>query len=291
MIVDRILQAAALQSAERRPPTIGAWNCGRCVRQLWYVHHGIKGEPVDARAMLVFDLGNRIEDAVLDWLEHSKIAHIRTNERRDTVEEPETGLRVRADFFFECGLFVEMTALEELGVVIYVPSQILPPRPGEFMVGEVKSMSDYAFQQAQRGIIDEAYLAQIEVYLRAYGVQHALLIAYRKETSHVAEILIARDDARWQRVKANLAAARATACPPRPYELEVACKSCNGTGKTEKRQLPHKACEGTGLESGGPYLPVFPCGYCPYKATCWGELELTFRENRPRWRIAAPVAA
>jgi hypothetical protein len=291
MIVDRILAAAAAKSKQRRPPKIGAWNVGRCVRQLWYTHHGYPSEPLDARALLVFDLGNRIEDAVLEWLEHSGVAHIRTNESRDTVEERETGLRVRADFFFECDLLPLLElAVGELGTVVYVPGDPLPPKPGELMVGEIKSMSDYAFQRAQRGHIDDAYLAQVEVYLRAYDCRHALVIAYRKETSHIAEVLVARDDARWALVKANLTAARARSAPARPYELEAHCRGCDGTGETEKRKLPHKACSGTGLEPGGPYLPVFPCGYCGWKTECWGALELVFHDGRPRWRVAKEAA-
>lgn len=288
MIVDRILSAAAAKAKQRRPSRIGAWNAGRCVRQLWYVAHGEAAEPFEARAMLVFDLGDRVEDAVLHFIEESGTVHIRTNESRDMVAVPELGdVRVRADFFFECDL-LPMTelAVQEIGTNVYVPAEERPPQPGELLVGEIKSFSDYGFAQAQRGVLDEAYLAQVEIYMRAYGTRHALVVAYRKETSHLCELLIARSDERWTWVQANVRRARGQVCPPRPYELEEHCKGCNGSGKTEKRGLSHKACDGTGLEVGGPYLPVFPCGYCPYKGPCWGDIELVFKDGKPRWRVA-----
>lgn len=292
MLIDRIMAAAGAKAQRRKQPNISAYNCGKCVRSLWYTAHGYPPEPPDARAQLLFSLGDKVEDSILDWLAETKVGHIRTNEWRDAVEMPELGGRVRSDFIFECDMFPYSGAEQaEPGTLIYIPGDVAPPQAGDLLVGEIKSMSDFAFQRAQRGLIDDAYLAQVECYLRAYDCRHALVIAYRKETSHLAEILIARSDERWAWILGRVAVARAEPCPVRPYELESACKGCGGTGKTEVRKQDHKACGGTGLEPGGPFLPSFPCGYCGWKSECWGTLELAFRDGRPRWRLASSEAA
>jgi len=285
MIVDRIVADFRVRGKERRPPRIGAWNIGRCVRALWYGEHGYPAEEFQARALMVFDLGDRVEDAILAFLEAAKIPNIRTNESRDLVHMPELGCRVRADFFFQWDLGTSLWAERELGEMIYVPSDERLPKPGDIVVGEIKSMSDYAFARAQRGDIDSAYLAQVECYMRAYNCRHALIIAYRKETSHLAEILIGRDDARWAVCIENAMQARAKEPPARPFALEERCEDCEGTGLTAVRKSPHKACVGTGKIPGGPYIPNFPCGYCAFKKPCWGSLELTFRNGHPRWRL------
>jgi hypothetical protein len=209
---------------------------------------------------MVFDLGDRVEDAVIEYLIAAGVPLIRTNEARDTVEIAEVGLRVRADAFIE----VE----------------------GEHLIVEVKSMSNFGFERAERGELDESYLIQGECYMRAYGTQKCIFVCYRKETSHLCEVLTSRDEERWEKIKSNVAVARGDEIPPRPYELDAYCKGCQGTGKTPAKGLPHKACDGTGQIPGGPFLPVFPCGYCPFKVQCWGELEFVENDGKPRWRVA-----
>jgi hypothetical protein len=231
--------------------------------------------------MLVFDLGDRVEDAIQNWLYEADIPHIRPNESRDLVEVRPPGLRVRCDFFLEADGSEYWQ--EDIAAV---PGDFPPPQKGEQLVGEVKSMSDYAFDRAKRGDIDIAYLCQMEVYTRAYNVKHALLIAYKKQTSHLCEVLYTQSEERWQWLCNNVNAARGDELPPRPYELEEKCGGCDGTGLTAKRKQPHKACSGTGKEPGGPFLPNFPCGYCGQKENCWGSLELTVnRAGQPRWKL------
>lgn len=261
MLVDLIEAELERQAAERKPTTrIGAHNAGACARKLWFAVNGYKGEPMQGRAIAIFDIGNRVEDAILEFLESAGVAHIRGTREQDAVELPELGGKVVPDFMFEHG--------------------------GETIIGEIKSMSDFAFQRAERGEVDEQYLAQVECYMRAFQTRRALLVAYRKETSHICEVLVERDDDRWAKVQANVALARQSAIPDRPYKLQVDCEDCGGSGKTPAKGLPHKACNGTGRLPYGPIIPRFPCGYCAYKGDCWGELAQAFdAKGRPVWRL------
>jgi len=295
MIVNRILAAAAQKGKQRqRPNKLGAWNAGQCVRKLWYGEHGYMPEPFDARTMMVFDLGDRVEDAIEHWLTEARIENIRANESRDLVTLPELGCRVRCDFFFQC----DIEPIWGSENMVMVPGSEPPPQPGELLVLEVKSMSDFAFDRATRGYIDPAYRAQVECYMRAYGTRHALVLAYRKETSHVVEVLVSRDNAVWGACIESARTARGGVLPPRPYRLEAACSgAATGAcveGRTPKTGKPHKNCGGSGQEPGGPFLVNFPCGFCGVKTECWsdvGELEIAFRDGKPRWRVKERKAA
>lgn len=271
MLVDKIM-AHLTEVAKNRQPIdkIGAHNAGQCPRKLWYTVHGYTPEPLQARALLVFDLGDRVEDALIRWLEETGVAHVRCTRDQDKTPLPELGGNVVPDFVFESEL---------------------DGKPA-MLVGEIKSMSGYGFARAEQGELDDAYLAQVECYMRAFDAPAALVLCYAKDTSHLHEILVRRSDERWEAVKRNVALARGDALPPAPYDLESACRGCGGSGLTPTGRQAHKACGGTGLEPGGPFIPNFPCGYCGYKSQCWGQLEMDVtRDGKPRWRLAKGAAA
>ena len=268
MLVDRIIEAAEAKAKARvQTNKIGAHNVGRCVRQLWYQVHGVEAEPMQGRAMLVFDLGDRIEQALIHLLTEAGVEGLRAADpEKDKVEVAEIGGRVIADLFFTAN--------------------------GREWPAECKSMSNFAFERAERGELDDSYLAQAEVYMRAYDVPWIPLIAYRKETSHLTEVIIKRDDSRWEMIKRNAAAAQGDTVPERPYKLAVLCEGCHGSGRTPTGKQAHSACNGTGRMQGGPYLPSFPCGYCSWKDACWGATEQVFdKNNRPKWRLAGVTEA
>lgn len=288
MIVDRIMARAAATALTRKPQRMSASSVGRCVRQCWYMEHDVAGEPLNARALLVFEIGDRVEDSVLHYIAQTDLEHLRTGGPGDTFTVPEVGFRGRPDLIFQCPT-QDWSPDTELGIMAIAPSDLLPPEPGEVVGGEVKSMADFGFARAQRGEIDEGYRAQVECYMRALNIRWWLLVAYRKETSHLCEVWIGRDDNRWQAIKEAVSIARGAEIPARPYELDERCHGAkDGTcvdGKTPGRGQLHKRCGGTGKEPGGPFIPNFPCGYCGWKEPCWGSIEMVFREGKPAWRV------
>lgn len=296
MIVERMLQNAANEAATRPLPKVAAWSVGRCIRQQWYMHQGVQGEPLPARVLMRFELGDLVETAVCQRVEDTGIDFLRTDQRKvDNLTVPGVGFRCRSDFVFSCpedlSLITGKSVLEsgDIAMVAYTDT---PPHKGEICGGEIKSMREYAFRKAQCGILDDAYLWQIECGLRALDCRWWCCIAYWSESSDPCEVWVCRDDTRWQAIQEAVAVIRGPVEPERPYRLDAACEgvkagTCVG-GKTPGKGLPHKHCGGTGMEPGGPFVPVFPCGYCPYKAHCWedtGALDLCFIGGKPRWRV------
>jgi len=241
--IHRWSEARALDDA--KPGGVRAYNAGRCVRELWYGEHGYQPLPRDGRSVLVFDLGTRIEAAVLWILEAELGADFRRATRDDRVRLEPLG-NVCADGFVRVD--------------------------GKWRPVDVKSAAPMGFERAEVGDLDGVYLAQGECYCRAYDADVCTFLFYDKATSQLAEIEVERDDERWARILADVRAARAGACPDRPYALEELCSGCDGTGKTPKRGQAHKACNGTGRLEGGPFIPTFPCNYCSFRDECWGEL-------------------
>lgn len=286
MLIERLISHAESSRAPR-PSKPGAWNIGRCVRMLWAGAHGIlPTDPPSGRQVMSFDLGSRIEDAIMAYLEQAGIGHIRPFRLRDAVWVPWLGTSVVPDALVE--LDRELTWPDDLGLVTVAGlDYVAPPQPGELVILEIKSMSDYAFDRACRGVIDDAYLAQCQVYMHALNCRWALLLAYRKETSHLTEVWIPRSELVVDGLKAKAKRAFSDECPPRPYDLESACPGiAEGRcidGRTPGRGQPHAECGGTGLMPGGPYIPSHPCGYCDYRTWCWGELEPVVARVGSRW--------
>ena len=118
-----------------------------------------------------------------------------------------------------------------------------------------------------------------EVVEPAWG----LLVFLRKETGHICEHIVRKSETRFQDIKWKKIVADGDTIPARPYALDPKCSKCRGTGKTPKRKLACSGCGGSGNEPGGPFIPVYPCGYCPARKHCWGKLEFAERNGKPRW--------
>ena len=59
-------------------------------------------------------------------------------------------------------------------------------------VAELKSMSNYGFRNALQGKVDYAYRCQLNSYVVGGGLNNALWVCYRKETSHLLELFCSK---------------------------------------------------------------------------------------------------
>ena len=61
-------------------------------------------------------------------------------------------------------------------------------------VAELKSMSNYGFRNALQGKVDYGYRCQLNSYVVGGGLNNALWVCYRKETSHLLELILLKED-------------------------------------------------------------------------------------------------
>ena len=150
-----------------------ASRAGHCIRARALDKLGVKGEPLQPRRIAVFKHGDIIHDALtrdiqkaLGWRFISE-RDLTAKHRLFAVIE---GVEVE---FHPDGAFQNE---EQIGIV------------------ELKSMADFSFDKAREGEIDYDYLCQAWCYAEFTNFNPVVFIAYRKETSHMVEIVFDRHE-------------------------------------------------------------------------------------------------
>jgi hypothetical protein len=166
MLIER-LENYYRDLAAKRNEWQGNWarasSLGYCPRRLGYQKLGVKGEPLTPRRISIFHHGDAIDLALKQDLMHALDGSIITEKHRGSVEIE--GITING----ECdGLF-------------YVDDR--------YGVVDGKTMSDLGFDRACNGEIEETYQIQGWVYSKIYGVDLVVFYCYRKETSHVVEVV------------------------------------------------------------------------------------------------------
>lgn len=129
----------------------------RCARKLWYAFRGYSPAPLEGRAAMIFDMGDRVEDAVRHWLDAAGYR----------VEDAQREFSVHAGMFRgHCD-----------GIIHGVTS-----RPH---ILEIKSANDRRFKAFQReGIrsVSPVYYCQAQCYMGYAGLERALFVVMNKNT-------------------------------------------------------------------------------------------------------------
>lgn len=147
-----------------------ASSAGYCERRLGYDKMGVRGDPLTPRRVSVFRHGSILDGGLKSDLQEAL-----------------------GDKFLN---------LDNLGVnrcqignveVTFTPDGAFQTETGEIGIVEIKTMSDYAFDRALKGEIDHAYLCQAWVYAESTSFNPVVFICYRKETSHMVEVIFDRN--------------------------------------------------------------------------------------------------
>src|SRR5690349_17201944 len=169
MIVEQLeadLRAEAAEDAKRHH----RWNrgsaLGYCPRRLGYMKLGIPGAPLTPRRLSI--LGDGLAyDLVL----------------KDRIQRVLTHRVIDGDFLGDHEVELE-------GVPIsYHIDMGMQLENGRLAVVEIKTASNRTFEKALDGKIDIAYLAQAWFYHYATAFPVVIVIFYRKETSHICEVV------------------------------------------------------------------------------------------------------
>ena len=169
MIVEHLEQALRDEAGEmaKQPHR---WNrgsaLGYCPRRLGYQKLGVVGDPITPRRMSILGDGTAY-DLVL----------------KDRIQRVLDDRVIDGDFLGDHEVMLE-------GVPIsYHIDMGMQLADGRLAVVEIKTAADMTFDRAVRGQIDESYLAQAWFYHYATGFPVTIFIFYRKQTSHVCEVI------------------------------------------------------------------------------------------------------
>lgn len=143
-------------------------NAGKCPRALAYIHHKIPecGKEIDSRGKMTFWYG-------------------------DLTELTVTKLAVLA------GVNLKNTGTDQKEVSIKIGDFTLTGHPDGIVdeyLFECKSMTDWAFKAFEKGIIDDVYVTQCNLYIHALGLTKCVIVAFNKQSCVLSEQIIDKDE-------------------------------------------------------------------------------------------------
>ncbi len=212
---------------------------GKCLRQQFYSIKGYEGEVINPRTKMTFLFGDIVEAVVVTLAKASGVELIEQQKEVDV-----DGVKGHIDGLIKT----------EDGIYLF----------------ECKSMADASFKNlTSSGLSDDfGYLTQVNMYMYALGLDRAYLVAVNKNTGHIEEVEIPRDEDLIEKTLNNISVLRSCLesdnLPPRKYEPVL-----------EKSKRGH---------AGRMILPI-PCSYCAYKNFCWENLQQDFKNNKPIWVV------
>ena len=145
---------------------------GACARALAYRYLGYEplGKEIDGRAKFTFFLGDLVELALL------KVAKL-------------------------SGCYLFATGLQQIEMSINIEGVEIKGHPDGFLLDngklylvECKSMSDYSFNDFQKGNISEGYIAQVNMYMHILKLEKTVFVALGKNNSVIGEQIVEKDE-------------------------------------------------------------------------------------------------
>ncbi len=246
-------------------------NTGKCPQALQYQLLGFPKEPLDPRVIMLFRVGDHTEAEIKILAEkHLEGKHWCKFYFGDKIEvhddeEPRI-IYKQIPVSLNIPGYRKPAEEQDQDIVVFGHLDGIGWKTwNDPYLIEIKSMSDFAYDRFTKGTYDESYQWQLQAYMQATGLKKAIVIAMKKQTSHLAEMIIERDEnfdavARWKLLlnrDPNVAA---------PQYLEFT------NYKTK-----------AGIKLG------FPCSYCDYKKYCFDGLNVEFdNRGKPKHTAHAP---
>lgn len=153
--------------AETSP--IRASNSGKCARAIAYQLHGYESTPLNWRAKLVFDLGDKIEDQLA-----TIAVQYGLTDRQSEVSVVIDGHEIKGHL-----------------------DGMWNGAPIDF-----KSCAARSFTTAKKGDIG-SYIFTMHFYMKATNTDSSVLVYYNKDTSDLCEVIVPFDDGVWSLVEAR----------------------------------------------------------------------------------------
>lgn len=222
-------------------------NTGKCPCATWFQLVGCKRPPLDGRVILMFRTGDHVESTYKfmaeKYIKELGWAHFIFGEKIQipTTEGETEYFYKQIDVSLKVGDAIIPGHLDGIGMKTWNDPYVL----------EFKSMSNYAYEQFTKGIIDESYLWQVQAYMEATGINKTLMAVQRKETGHPYETVIERNKEKYDVFMrwADILAA--------------------------KTQVPLRELNHSETKEGRKKLD-YPCSYCPFAKLCYSGCTVEF---------------
>ena len=176
--------------------------------KLWMSFHWCLPNTFSGRMLRLFDLGNRIEDQVVDNIKESKVCGIASHDK--------DGNQIRVSslgghFSGSCDALLR-------GV-------LPPPEEDLVLLGEIKSANDKRFKELQKlgdyELWSETYKWQIHCYMGGLGLTKCMVIVVNKNNSEVYTQIIDYDPNIWEKAQERAERVITSEGPPWKYEFAV----------------------------------------------------------------------
>lgn len=227
MIIEKLTEKIISERVEK-DFCFRASSCGSCSRSLAYQRLGFKGEPIGARGLLTFKHGDLVEQTLLSYS-----VGIYDTQREVRIIDGDLEISGHIDGLYNW---------------VYDGG-------AETVVIDFKSINTRGFARAEKGECDNKYKVQMNLYMYALNLQKAVLIYFNKDTSHLCEVIVYRDD---ELIKTTL---------KRMHEVK------NATIDT----LPDREYNIDDKATG------WICGYCAYTLLCYPDRELVIEKGKPKY--------
>ena len=193
----------AEQQGQKHRVHMGMSIIGDNPRKLWLMFRWSFPMIDNSRILRLFDLGNRIEDQVVDALKKSSI---------------NVSALDKAGKQYRCSHLAGHLGGSTDGVV----KNVDPENPEEVMLLEVKAANNNRFNELQQGESYEQwssnYAVQIQCYMASFNLKRTLVVVYNKNDSSLyTEIIDAREGVLEKMKKKAREIIAATEPPESPY--------------------------------------------------------------------------
>lgn len=177
MLVDKILEGISKEEAERvRMNPVRMSSGGHCARKIGYQMHGYPAEPIPARGLMVFRLGDTIESEIKALIQKYCPEDYLIEYPKDPISVTINGVEVQG----------------------HVDGVIKLPSPA---VLEIKSINTLGFKRLATEGISYDYRCQATFYMKALKLQRTVFIFYDKNTSHIEQFTYEYDPKLWEEIE------------------------------------------------------------------------------------------
>ncbi|MGQ9570189.1 MAG: hypothetical protein ACUVWN_04635 [bacterium] len=161
-----------IEPEEEKARSLWFTHAGKCPRQIAYHYHGFprKGKEIDSRSKIIFWQGDMAE---LMILELARLA----------------------------GCNITATGLSQITLKIDIEGTEIRGRPdglllegGQTYLVECKSMASHTYERFEKGVIDDNYIAQINMNLSAANLRESVIVAFNKDKGLLTERLVSKDE-------------------------------------------------------------------------------------------------